>query len=1249
MKEQNQSSSIFKRADNVNVLILVLVGLILVPFPAARGQVGWGAPASLNTNATVDTGGDFNIAVAKNGQGNWVAVWSSNENIGGGIGTDFDILFSLSSDGGQTWSSPAALNSGAGSDVANDYRPSISFGENGQWLVVWDSGTAFADFDIFVSRSSDAGQTWSAANQVSEPGGADIATDMNATIDTDGAGKWMVLWDSTENVSGAIGTDQDILISVSQDNGGSWSAPNALNSNAAVDDESDFGPSIASDGMGNWIAAWSVFEDILYSRSTDNGNSWTASINVVGGTFPNDGADFSPRIFTDRDGTWLLVWESGDTLNNAIGDDQDVLVVRSVDAGANWSTVAALNGTASTDSNNDSNMDSSPSLSVDRDGNWIAIWQSDSNVNGALGTDTDILTAYSIDDGVTWSAPFSINTSGAYDTGDESGPVLAYAGAGNWLAFWSSGGDATQATGGDSDLFVASVSMPLLWSAPAVLNSNHANDSNRDGFPQVASDGQGNLVVVWQSRENLNGNAGTDIDMFVSHSADGGATWSPVSLLNSNGNTDVGDDRNPRLVMNESGLCVAIWDSPENLGGNVGTDQDIFVTRSLDRGVTWSPVEVLNSNAGNDADSDFGSNLKVDKNGTVVAVWMSDNSLGNTIGNDNDILFAVSTDSGITWSPPGPLNSTAAVDTGDDFDPFVATDDSGRWIVAWMSNDAMNNTIGTDDDILFTVSSDNGLTWSAADTLNVNAAVDGAEDDDFWPHLATDALGNWVAIWHSEGTLGGTVGKDLDILYSRSIDDGLTWSSVAPLNSNATFDSEDDDFPTLVYDDGLWLVSWTSREAGIGGSAGFAGETEIAYSFSRDEGANWTPASALNSDAMISDATDYNVSIASASSRGWIGVWTSTENLIGADGDLFFALASIPNSSPILQVGADQVVDEGTVVALSGATFSDANLSDVHSAEVDWGDGMIEPASVDQVSRAISGSHSYPDEGVYVVSVSVGDGQGGIDMKSFMVTVNNVAPSVGAGPDVTIDEGQIVNLAPAAFVDPGILDLHTSVIDWDDGGIEAGVVSQSARTVAGSHRYDDDGAYMVHVGVEDDDGGQGLDAFVVTVRNVAPTVNAGADHLTQVGDEIKLGGASFSDPGNHDTHTAIIEWGDGDIEAGGIDQISGIISGAHTYFSEGTFTVVVTVSDDDNDSSSDTFDVVVKKNNANSTPLVITGLSGQGNMLTLSWTGGSAPYQVQTRKTVVDSWQDFGATTDLESISFVPTGSEAYFRVVSLP
>jgi PKD repeat protein len=320
---------------------------------------------------------------------------------------------------------------------------------------------------------------------------------------------------------------------------------------------------------------------------------------------------------------------------------------------------------------------------------------------------------------------------------------------------------------------------------------------------------------------------------------------------------------------------------------------------------------------------------------------------------------------------------------------------------------------------------------------------------------------------------------------------------------------------------------------------------------------------------------------------------------------------TVNNVVPVVVAGTDQIVNEGDLVYLDPSTFNDKGTLDTHTATINWGDGTSTeagtvsespfgpPGSTSGMDGAVSGSHVYADNGIYTGTVTVTDDDGAVDSDTIILTVNNVAPTVVAGTDQTVNEGDMVSLNPATFNDKGTLDTHTATINWGDGtSTEAGTVSESPfgppgstagmdGTVSGSHVYADNGVYTVNVTVTDDDGGVDSDTIILTVHNVAPTVMAGADQTVNEGDVVNLDPATFNDKGTLDTHVATVSWGDGSALDVGIVSESpfgppgdtagadATVSKSHAYGDNGVYTVTVTVADDDGAISSDTFIVTV--------------------------------------------------------------------------
>ena len=286
---------------------------------------------------------------------------------------------------------------------------------------------------------------------------------------------------------------------------------------------------------------------------------------------------------------------------------------------------------------------------------------------------------------------------------------------------------------------------------------------------------------------------------------------------------------------------------------------------------------------------------------------------------------------------------------------------------------------------------------------------------------------------------------------------------------------------------------------------------------------------------------------------------------------------TVVNSAPVVDAGPDQTsINEGTLVSLAPATFTDADSGDTHTATIDWDDGSPLD-NIGSVTGTVPGSHTYADDGVYTVTVTVDDGTTtGSD--TLIITVDNVVPDVNAGPDQpSVLEGDTVNLAPATFTDVGTADTHTFTINWGDGNVD-GPTAAVGGNVPGSHAYADNGSFTVTVTVTDDNAGIGSDTFIVTVANVAPVVSAGANQIVTEGDTVNLDPATFTDAGSGDTHTATIDWGDL-TPLDSVGAVTGTVPGFHVYTDNGVFTVTVSVEDDDTAFDSHTLTVTV--NNAN--------------------------------------------------------------------
>ena len=114
--------------------------------------------------------------------------------------------------------------------------------------------------------------------------------------------------------------------------------------------------------------------------------------------------------------------------------------------------------------------------------------------------------------------------------------------------------------------------------------------------------------------------------------------------------------------------------------------------------------------------------------------------------------------------PPAPFDNAAASNSRLYVVPTITTDGQGHWVAVWIAANSPNS-IATDADLLVALSTDNGVTWTGPSPFYSNAASNSGTVRDFM--LATDKRGNWLGIWASNDDLGGTIGADFDILTAR--------------------------------------------------------------------------------------------------------------------------------------------------------------------------------------------------------------------------------------------------------------------------------------------------------------------------------------------------------------------------------------------------------------------------------------------------------------------------------------------------
>jgi hypothetical protein len=392
----------------------------------------------------------------------------------------------------------------------------------------------------------------------------------------------------------------------------------------------------------------------------------------------NAGNVYAPQVAVDGSGDAMAVWAQDDGARNNI-------VANRYAAGSGWGTATLIE----TDNAGDAH---DPEVAVDGSGNAAAVWfQSD-------GTRWNIwANRYTAGSG--WETATLIETD---DTGNAAYPQVAFDRSGNAVAVWH------QFDGTRNNVWANRYVTGSGWGTAALIETDNAGDAYR---PQVAFDGSGNAVAVWQQADGTRFN-------IVANRYVAGSGWGSATLIETD---DAGSAENPQVAVDRSGNALAVWQQSD------GTRYNIWANHYA-MGPGWGTATLIETDNAADA---YGPQVAVDGSGNAAAVWYQyDGSLSNVWAN----RYAA----GSGWGTPT-LIERDNVDGA--YSPQVAVDSSGNAVAVWERSDGTRDNIWANRYVA-------GSGWGSA-TLIETDNVDDANS----PHVAVDSSGNALAVWEQyDGT-----------------------------------------------------------------------------------------------------------------------------------------------------------------------------------------------------------------------------------------------------------------------------------------------------------------------------------------------------------------------------------------------------------------------------------------------------------------------------------------------------------------
>ena len=290
---------------------------------------------------------------------------------------------------------------------------------------------------------------------------------------------------------------------------------------------------------------------------------------------------------------------------------------------------------------------------------------------------------------------------------------------------------------------------------------------------------------------------------------------------------------------------------------------------------------------------------------------------------------------------------------------------------------------------------------------------------------------------------------------------------------------------------------------------------------------------------------------------------------------------NVSNVAPIIVTPvADSAVNDGQPVSINvSGSFKDgaADTDKLTYSATGLPPGIVIDPNTGVISGTMDKNASL--HGAYIVTVTVGDGQGGTVSDVFDITSYNQSPAIVAGkatPAQTAQDGDSISLnISTAFADPngdGItfaatglpagLSLNTNT------GVISGTIDHSASKFFG-------GVYSITIVASDGKGGSVFETFAYTVTNSAPVVAVAIpDQIVNDGAVFGLNVApNFKDGGSD---SDIITYSATGLPAGlSIDPVTGTISGIlpRNASTSGPYIVAVTANDGQGGTISQSFTI----------------------------------------------------------------------------
>ena len=357
--------------------------------------------------------------------------------------------------------------------------------------------------------------------------------------------------------------------------------------------------------------------------STDGGMTWRGSDTVNTPILTDQRGDPGPAI--DKNGRFHLTHLTSATV---FGGVTGIGSNYSTNRGLNWQPTVQLVNDANADKNLAGTDDSPTSPYY---GNVYCAWTS-FGTSPATGR-----AARTTNGGVTWEPAQQINVglNGRFAQGHD----VACGPNGEVYVVWTAGQSASPFTEDFVGMAKSTNGGANYVTTESIFDVNGSRSTSfngwgirTNGFPRIAVDKTNGprrgWIYVVTSQLNLPP-AGSDADVILNRSSDGGATWSTGIRVNQDPLNNGKVQFFPAVCVDDAGgVNIVYYDN--RAFPSSGDSATVYISRSVDGGTTFTDVEVADHHFKPKAATGFGGGYMGDyigitsSVGKVVAIWMDD-------------------------------------------------------------------------------------------------------------------------------------------------------------------------------------------------------------------------------------------------------------------------------------------------------------------------------------------------------------------------------------------------------------------------------------------------------------------------------------------------------------------------------------------------------------------------------------------------------------------------------------------------